>query len=505
MARYKHTDIENGQGLFLTINLNAQLVPGTFEHMLDELIGTRIDISAFDKNYNNDETGAKAIPPEVLIKLVIYGYSKGMKSSRKLCEFCSKNIIAKALTRGMEPHWTTIASFISGNSEIFQRTFVEVLMYCSELDLIGGNTFAIDGCRLPSNASMEVSGTKEELEKKVKILSRMAEKHIAKHKRQDERGELDERKEENYQKRQEKLKRQIEKLNDFLDGMKQKEGKRTEEIKSNVTDNESAMIRTKTGYIQGYIGLSVVDDKNQIIVSAEAVGNTNEGEYLPQLLDDTLKNMDEVGVKSPEDEKLIMMADNNYFSEDNIRACHDRNIEGIIPDRQYKKRLGGNENRRYELGDFKYHEEEDYYECPNGKKLICRKKNRMLPGKHGGEEYQANVKECRICPFNVKCINTKKEMSKIEKGKILLILRNKENGSLCNAMRMNLNSVEYQDKYAHRIGIIEPAFAFIKYCMELNLFTLRSKKKVNGQWLLYCMVHNLRKCLKGYNKEMGYT
>lgn len=80
MAKYKQTEAGNGQGLFLSINLKEQLLPGTFEYMLDDLIGNKIDVSAFDKNYKNDDTGAKAVPPSALIKLVIYRYSRGAKS-----------------------------------------------------------------------------------------------------------------------------------------------------------------------------------------------------------------------------------------------------------------------------------------------------------------------------------------------------------------------------------------------------------------------------------------
>ena len=80
MARYKHTDAEAGQGMFLPVNLKEQLLPGSFEYMLDRLIGGKIDASAFDTNYKNDETGAAAIPPAALIKLIIYGYSKGRMS-----------------------------------------------------------------------------------------------------------------------------------------------------------------------------------------------------------------------------------------------------------------------------------------------------------------------------------------------------------------------------------------------------------------------------------------
>ena len=503
MARYKDTDIDSGQGLFLAVNLKEQLLPGTFEHMLDELIGSKIDISDFDANYKNDETGSKAIPPAVLVKLIIYGYSKGIKSSRKIFELCKWNIIAKALSGGMEPHWTTIADFISSNSAIFKNIFVEVLTYCAELGLVGGHTFAIDGVRLPSNASIELSGTKAELERRLNVYRKMAGKHIAKHQRQDEREELNKETEKNYQKRQKKLNRQISKINNFLAVMKQKGGKQREEIKSNVTDNDSAMIRSSDGFIQGYIGIAVSDDLNQIIVSAEAVGSSNEGEHFSQLLDETLSNVKEVGIKPTEGKKLIILADNNYFSENNLKVCQERKIEAIIPDGQYKKRLGGTEKSKYDSDDFKYYEESNYYECPNGKKL----KYKRVVVLRGQEwmRYQASVKDCRICPFNTRCINAKEDINKTSHGKMILIKKSSEHGNLCREMREKLNTLECQDIYANRIQIIEPVFANIKYCMGLNRFTLRSKEKVNGQWNLYCIVHNLSKCLKSYNLNMGYT
>ena len=72
-------------------------------------------------------------------------------------------------------------------------------------------------------------------------------------------------------------------------------------------------------------------------------------------------------------------------------------------------------------------------------------------------------------------------------------------------MRERLNMEEYQERYVHRIQIIEPVFANITYCKGLKRFSLRGREKVNGQWLLYCMVHNLGKCLNGYNKEKMYA
>ena len=145
MPKYRTTDVAAGQGIFLDVNMREQLLPNTFEYMLDALIGKEISTEIFDKNYNNDKTGASAVPPDVLLKLTIYGYSKGYISSRGLYELNNNNIVAKALTRNMDIHWTTIASFISKNGEAFEEVFIEVLFICNELGLIGGETFGVDG------------------------------------------------------------------------------------------------------------------------------------------------------------------------------------------------------------------------------------------------------------------------------------------------------------------------------------------------------------------------
>jgi len=503
MARYKHTEAKNGQGLFLSVNLKEQLLPGTFEYMLNDLIGKRIDISMFDKNYKNDQTGAKAIPPSVLIKLIIYGYLKGVKSSRGLDELSRNNIIAKALAEDMEPHWTTIADFISSNGELFKETFVKVLAYCAELELIGGQEFAIDGCRLPSNASIELTGRAEELEKKLKVYRRMAEKHIAKHRRQDEHGNGDKETERHYQERQKKLNRQIEKISSFLENMEKKEGKRGKEKRSNVTDNESALIYSSKEYIQGYIGLAVSDKKEQIIISAQAVGDAHEGPHFPQMLDSTLANLKEAGIKKNKKTKMIMLADKNYFSEENLKVSKEQGVEAIIADLEYKKRLATNGNRKYEADDFKYNKEGDYYKCPNGKKLVYKKTETV--GGHKGRAYRANVKDCRVCPLSSKCLKSKKNPSKLIRGRGLFISECNSNGSLIRALRRKLNTQKYQDLYSYRIQIIEPVFSNITCCKRLDRFSLRGRGKVNGQWQLFCIVHNLSKCLKRYNSRNGYA
>ena len=128
----------------------------------------------------------------------------------------------------------------------------------------------------------------------------------------------------------------------------------------------------------------------------------------------------------------------------------------------------------------------------------------MLEGREG-KIYRASVKDCRVCPLHAKCLKSKKDVSKIINGGSLRITESNDIGSLTGELRKKLNTPEYQDQYAYRIQIIEPVFANITYCKRLDRFTLRGKEKVNAQWQLYCIMHNLGKCLKGYNMKKGYA
>ena len=90
MARFK--DTEKHQGMFLTVNLYEQLVPGTFEWTLDYLVD-EADMSIFEQNYNNDTKGAAAYPPRILLKAILYCYSAGIITSRCIENACKANII----------------------------------------------------------------------------------------------------------------------------------------------------------------------------------------------------------------------------------------------------------------------------------------------------------------------------------------------------------------------------------------------------------------------------
>jgi len=123
MARFKDTD--NAQGQFMAVNLKEQLLPDTFEWTIDYLIN-KTDMSLFEKRYNNDEKGAAAYPPRVLLKVILYCYSRGIITSRQIEKSCRENIIVKALAEDSEPDHATIAAFISTNDEAVKVDFTPI-------------------------------------------------------------------------------------------------------------------------------------------------------------------------------------------------------------------------------------------------------------------------------------------------------------------------------------------------------------------------------------------
>lgn len=90
-----------------------------------------------------------------------------------------------ALSADSQPHFTTIASFISNMSDVIQPLFLEVLMVCGNAGLIGEEMFAIDGCKLPSNASKDWSGTYADLTKKQHKIDRAVRRMLKRHKEDD--------------------------------------------------------------------------------------------------------------------------------------------------------------------------------------------------------------------------------------------------------------------------------------------------------------------------------
>ena len=237
MARYKEYDYR--QGKFIPISFDKQILPGTFEYTLNYLIDNELDLSVFDARYSNDDTGAPAYDPAILLKIILYAYSRGITSSRKIEQCCKENIIFMALSADTRPHFTTIADFISTLDQEIVKLFLEVLLVCDEMGLIGKEMFAMDGASSPPMPQRNGAEPKRTFTKKKEKMEKVIRQIIARHQETDgtEQNKDVTEQEEQYVAT---LKQNVKKIRTWLKENDDKPGKTGKPIKSNITDNESA-------------------------------------------------------------------------------------------------------------------------------------------------------------------------------------------------------------------------------------------------------------------------
>src|SRR5690554_2218334 len=266
------------QSEMVVINYLDQLQSGTLEHAIHHLIEHRLDLSVFFPAYQNDTTGRSAYNPAILLKIVLFAYSKGITSSREIQWNCQNNVTFMALACGEVPHFTTIAAFISGHAEQVESIFEQVLLICDADGLLGKELFATDGCKMPSNAAKEWSGTFKELKEKRDKIRRQIKRCIQEHRTTDKRTSDGKERARRLLQKAETLNKAADRIDEFLATEQPKigQGKTKKEIKCNITDNESAKMTTSKGMIQGYNGVATIDRKHQIIVDAQAFGHGQE-------------------------------------------------------------------------------------------------------------------------------------------------------------------------------------------------------------------------------------
>jgi transposase len=506
------------QSSMVVINYQDQLQPGTFEYAIHHLIDNNIDLSIFYSKYNNENGGRIAYDPAVLLKIILFAYSRGITSSREIEWCCDTNIIFKALSCDTVPHFTTIASFVSGSPEQIESLFEQVLLICDDQGLLGKELFAIDGCKMSSDASKEWSGKFKELEQKRDKIKRQIKHHLSEHQKLDKCDTRDDARIKRTKQTIETLNQASDKIDQFLklNSPRMGQGKRPKEVKSNITDNESAKMTTSKGTIQGYNGLATVDKKHQIIVDAQAFGEGQEHHTLQPIIEAVKDRFNRLGIRKNIFKgryKPIITADTGFANEANMQYLHDNNINGYIPDNQFRSRdpkfadQKTKHGKRHQLetkktaqiipaNEFKFDPDKLTCLCPAGEQMWINHKGKDREG-HDKIYFEGPISKCRVCHIQNRCMRNPDAVNKPKgHGRIAsFILKRNKQTNYTDWMKQRVDSQEGKQIYSHRMSVVEPVFGNIGTNKKLNRFSLRSKKKVQGQWRLYCMVHNIEKIM----------
>ena len=303
----------------------------------------------------------------------------------------------------------------------------------------------------------------------------------------------------------------VKKIQEWLDTHDDKPGKQGKVKKSHLIDNESAKMMSSHGVVQGYNGIAGVDAKHQIIVKAGVYDGGSEQETLTPMvegIEETFKAMGEEDIYR----KAKVTADSGFHSGENMKMLKDKEIDAYVADNQFRKRdpryagakkyKEGQEKKErqyYGPDDFSLDEGTGKLICPAGNKLYVKSRNFRTGNGFYGMGYKAKVTDCRVCELRAKCLqnpNTVARQVHRFEGRDM----SKKPVTVSQWMRERIDTVRGRYLYSLRMGIVEPVFANIRDNLGLDRFTLRGRMKVNAQWKMFTMVHNMLKAYRyGWN------
>lgn len=499
MARYRDIDMSPR---LLPVSLEAQIMPGSFAHAVYHLVG-ELDLSAFDAHYRNDDNGAPAHAPAMLLRAVLLAYSQGLVSSRAIERACRDNVVFIAMTGDAKPHFTTIADFISRSRDAIAAVFAQVLAILDGEGLIGREMFAIDGVKLPSNASKHRSGTRAEFLARAEKLERAAATMLDRHHANDAAPETPSESRRTTA-RIERMTRAARRIRDWLtEHPDDRRGPQGGVRKSNLTDNESAKLATDKGVLQGYCGVAVVDARHQVIVEAQAHGTGAEQELLLPVLDACTAQ------RRPD---TLITADAGYHSEANLAALAERGIDALIADGQMRRRderfaeqgkysekphplhdKTGTAKRSkvFSTSDFQVAPDHSHATCPAGETLYRNGKDCTI-GRYRAVKFRAPVSACTGCSLRARCLRKPDTTP----ARQVAVLVRKRRASHTARMRARIDSTDGRRRYGQRFATVEPVFGNLRSNKRLSRFTLRGRSKVDAQWKLFALVHNIGKLAK---------
>jgi transposase len=410
---------------------------------------------------DSDQVGAPEYNPRAMLKLLLYGYSYGIRSSRKLERATYHNLSFIWLMGGLKPDHKTISRFRRDHWEALKKVLRQCARLCMSLGLIEGNTLFVDGTRIKANASDARSWDKKKCEKYLNHLEGRIEEVLEECEQADEAEVGD----GSWVCRQEALgsssalKKRVAKAMRELENSDQKS--------YNATDPESRLLKSGDGYIVGYNVQSVVDDRHGLIVHAEAVDESNDvHQFRVQI-----EQANSVLGRSCK----VACADSGYSYTEGLKAVEEQGIRVIVPSQiQSLHEPTG----PFHWDKFNYDRERDCYICPEGQLLTYRKTDY----KAGQKAYQVkDASVCRRCWHYGEC-------TKAKAGRTIAKLIDDESKKRFEAI---YRQPESQAIYRRRKQRAELPFGHIKWNLGVRSFLMRGIKGVQAEIGLLATSFNL--------------
>lgn len=410
------------------------LVPrGHLAHFVRDLVREELDLGGILSSYES-RLGQPPYHPVMMTALLLYAYSRGVYSSRRIATACQERVDFMAVTAMQEPDFRTISDFRKRHLAALSELFVQVLQLCDDAGLAKLGHVALDGSKVKANASKHKSMSYERMcseEKKLEAVVRgWLEQAESTDEEEDARFGKDSRGDElpDWVANREERRKRIREAKESLERKAREEakalegrparnlperqrtikrtGKPPKKEQRNFTDPESRIMRRGSEYLQGYNCQAAVDADSQVIVARAVINQQNDVDQLVPMLNQIRANL---GRQCRE-----VSADSGYCADENLKELKRRRIRGYVA--TGRQRHGAR--------------------APD-------------PARRGSRWKQEMTRRLR-----------------------------------CGGFR---------SRYRLRKQTVEPVFGQIKDPMGFTRFLLRGLEKVASEWSLVCTAHNLRK------------
>ena len=446
--------------------------------MIDEVV-ENFDTREIENKYS--WLGRKAFHPKVMIKLLFYGYTTGVRSSRKLAKRCEEDLAFMFLCCKETPDFRTINDFRKDHLEELKEYFKDIVLLGRQLGLGLSKAIFIDGTKIRANASAKKSKKEEKLDELIRELDDAIEEAFK------EADEIDRLEDEKYgDSSGNELPPHLRKKADRKRALEEARRSLKEKglMKINLTDEDANMMKISPGVIRPGYNCQAVVTEDDFIVAQDCVTDSNDSEQLEPMVEQAKEMIPKV---------TQVVGDAGYGTYDALEYLKKQGLDGYVRDfngdiRRFLK--GDLEKLRYHWLSFTYDKERKSFICPEGKELPFF----GIKNYRGREHELYKGTECPSCLVREQC-------TKRENREVVLDSR----WPLVVEMLEKFKSEEGRELYKKRMHACESPFGNIKMNLGYTRFLLRGKIKVQGEYGLMCVGHDFGKIYRALKLKARET
>ena len=425
-----------------------------------------LDLGSLGFRVIPEATGRPAYHPSTLLKLFIYGYLNRIQSSRRLERESQRNVELMWLTGRLMPDFKTIADFRKDNGKAIRQVCREFVLICRKLNLFTDNFVAIDGSKFKASNTRDRNFTKAKLKRRLEQIDQSIERYLHQIDSADRQASATSKQTaERLQTKISRLKKEVKRLKTI-----EQELLASPDQQISLTDPDARSMAT-SGRGSGMVGYNVqsaVDVQNHLIVDHKV---TNVGHDRTSLFEVATMAKETLGIN-----ELTVVADRGYYSGVEIYNCEQADITTYLP---RTNTSGSTIKGRYSKRDFRFHGNDNEYECPAGERVIWRYQN-IQDGKVTHHYWSSN---CGNCQIKNQCTPDKyRSISRWEHEDVL------------DTVQERLE--REPERMRARRETAEHPFGTIKSWMGYTHFQMRTIDNVSTEMSLHVLAYNMKRVMQ---------